>query len=489
MASHRYWRLNISACMTAGGYPDVETFELLAGGTSIATNAGSAYASSSYTPGNYGPGNAVVGQPGQWSAAGPVPQWWGYDFGAGGSADISAVRLTLRSETSPGWNTTSPTAFDVQWSDDNSTWTTGWSAATSPTAASQVITVSAPPSTVTVTPDNAAIVYSPYNWQVTALAATTWNPGAYFRTLFTGAACAVTFDMSVAVVPYSQFWWRVDNGPWTLASVAASVALNIPAITTNNAAVPFHRLEVVVKSMDIASGVNRWAAASPGAVRFTGIMLATGASLLAPGRAPLNVLIYGDSITEGARTLGEASATTVADMDAMFGWAFEQGRLLGAEVGIVGFSGTGYLNPAYSVPAFPGSYAFLAAGLARSFAPGPDLVVVNHGQNDGSADVKAAAVSAVNGLLAACPAAKVVLLNPLPPGDNTFLQAAVAACTAPGRAAWVSTAGFFIKAAGADAVQVHPSGPNDVGLIAPRVAGALRPFLPGAAALVARWTH
>ena len=182
-------------------------------------------------------------------------------------------------------------------------------------------------------------------------------------------------------------------------------------------------------------------------------------------------------------------ATTVADMDAMFGWAFEQGRLLGAEVGVVGFSGSGYVTSAFGVPAFPGSFGFLAAGIARSFSPAPDLVVVNHGQNDQSANVQAAATSALNGLLGAV-ACRVVLLNPLPPGDNAYLAAAAAGCSAPGRAAWVSTAGFFVRSAGSDASQIHPSGPNSAGLIGPRVAAVLRPFLPGAAAtLVARWTH
>lgn len=492
MAAHRYWRVLVTAC-NGSGYPDVDTFELLAGGVNVATTPSQAYASSSFVyPGlSFDPGNAVAGQAGDWSSGTTAPAWWGYDFGAGAAQDIASVRITNRSN-SPNWTTDSPAAVQLQWSEDNAAWTTLVAGTLNWTGPSQVLTITAPtptPTGATIDAGNAAFVYSPYNWQVTAAVATTWNPGAYVRTLFTGDSCALLFDMSAVVAPISQIWCRIDNGPWTLADVAASVALTVPAKTTANAAVPLHRLEIVVKAIDIGAGANRWSASAAGAVRFRGVMLWAGGTVQAPGRAPLNVLIYGDSITEGARTLGEASSTTVADMDAMFGWAFEQGRLLGAEIGVVGFSGSGYVTSAFGVPAFPGSFGFLAAGIARSFSPSPDLVVVNHGQNDQSANIQVAATGTLNGLLGAV-ACRVVLLNPLPPGDNAYLQAAVAGCSAPGRAAWVSTAGFFVRSAGSDASQIHPSGPNSAGLIGPRVAGVLRPFLPGAAgAVVARWTH
>lgn len=355
------------------------------------------------------------------------------------------------------------------------------------TATSTTVSFTTTATGIAITPNDTAIIYSPYNWQVLTGVATAWNPGAYFRVLFSGASCTLNFDVSSAVAPLSQLWWRVDNGPWTQALVASTIACGIPSITSSNVDIPYHRLDVVVKSMDSAAGVNRWVPPTPGAVRFTGLTLENGGGVLAPMRAALNVIVYGDSITEGVRTLGETGASPDFS-DAMFGWAFALGALLGAEIGLVGFGGTGFLSSLGQVPVFSTSYALIAAGVPRVFSPVPDLVVVNHGTNDGGSNVQAAAVAALNGLLAAVPC-RVALVNPLPLSDNAFLQAAVAGCSAPSRAAFVSTAGFFVKALGADGIQLHPSGPNATALIAPRVAAALRPLLTGVVATTARWTH
>ena len=86
--------------------------------------------------------------------------------------------------------------------------------------------------------------------------------------------------------------------------------------------------------------MNRWTPQAA-AVVLTGVTLANGAGVSAPATLPRNVLIYGDSITEGYHTV----ATGDTDgSDASLGWAYALRRLLGAEVGVVGFGGTGLLN-------------------------------------------------------------------------------------------------------------------------------------------------
>lgn len=335
---------------------------------------------------------------------------------------------------------------------------------------------------------NAAFVYSPYNWQVVANKATTWNAGAYFRVLFSGATCVLNFDVSVAVSPFSQIWWRIDNGPWVMAPVAASITCIVPTITAGNADVPYHRLDVAVKGMCNEVATNRWLSPVAGAVRFVGLILDTGASVLSTGKATLNILVYGDSITEGNRTLGETGNTPDVN-DALQGWAFSLGALLGAEIGVVGFGGTGYSTTYGGVPIFQSTFNLLSPGVARSFTPAPDLVVINHGINDQATNIQAAAITAINGLLAVV-ACKVVLLNPLPAGsDNQYLKAAVAGCSQPARAVFISSVGYFDKTKGADGYQLHPSGPNNTALIAPKVAAALRLVLAGTVAAVSRWTH
>ncbi len=345
----------------------------------------------------------------------------------------------------------------------------------------------APTPAVTNAPDDPGILYSPYNWNVTHGAAASWNPGAYFKTLFGGASCTLNFDVSANAAPLPQIMYRVDNGGWTQAPVAATISCTIPPATTGNADVGYHLLEVIYKSRDTSGGSVIWSNPSPTVPVFVGLTLAAGGVLVAPGRAPLNVAIFGDSITEGIRTLGEAASGTPDDNDARLCWAYEMGRLLGAEVGIIGHGGSGYNEGGVGgIPAFPTSLALIGPGISRVFAPQPDLILVNHGTNDGG-DVTANATASVNALLAACPSARLVLLNPFPRGDNAGLQAAAAGCAAPLRARWVSTAGFFNTALGSDSYNLHPSGPNGVLVIAPKVAAAVRPFL--SAGVLDRWTH
>ena len=359
-----------------------------------------------------------------------------------------------------------------------------YSAAAGGTVLAESSTINVAAGGAVIAPDDPGLVYSPYTWNVTHSAATAWNPGAYFRTLFSGGNCVLGFDVSNNGVPKSQIWWRVNNGPWTSVAVGSTVTCAVPAVMQSNADVPYHLLEVVFKSIDSAAGLNRWNSPAQTAIVFTGLTLAVGGVVAAPGRAGLNILIFGDSITEGVRTLGEALATTPDDNDAMHCWAFAQARLLGAEVGIVGWGGTGYTAAFANVPVFGSSFGSLAGGVARSFSPLPDLIVVNHGAND-LGDYSVPARTALAAVAAACPGVPIAVLNPLTKPTSVPLQTAASGVAA---ARYVATAGFCNSALGIDSVALHPSGPNGVGAIAPQVAAALRPLL-SKAAVVARWTH
>jgi lysophospholipase L1-like esterase len=333
---------------------------------------------------------------------------------------------------------------------------------------------------VSAAPNNAAMVYSPYNWNIGGAAAITANAGAYFRTLFgSSSTCALNFDVTGMVSPTSEIWSRIDNGAWTQAVVGATVSLNIPAITLGNADVPYHLLEVVVKSTTETQ--NRWNAGNSTRVVFKGLTLDAGAALLAPLKAPKNLLIYGDSITEGVRTLGESASNDTDRNDAMMGWAYRLGALLGAEVGVVGFGASGLsVTGSGNVPVLGSSYGLLYAGVSRSFSPVPDMVIFNEGTNDGGNNTVAAMTAVLNGILTACPGTVVAVLRPFDGNQAANLQAAIAACSNQAACHYVDTTGFFNTSYGVDSLGLHPSGPNDLGLIAPQLAGALRPLLsPG----------
>jgi hypothetical protein len=73
-----------------------------------------------------------------WQADGTSGQWIGQDFGAGNEKDIVEITMQLLSGVtlSRGMR-----EFDVQYSDDNSTWTTSWSVTTTwPSTAQQTFT-------------------------------------------------------------------------------------------------------------------------------------------------------------------------------------------------------------------------------------------------------------------------------------------------------------------------------------------------------------
>jgi lysophospholipase L1-like esterase len=337
---------------------------------------------------------------------------------------------------------------------------------------------------VNVAPNNAAIAYSPYTWNVTGAAASTIDAGAYFRTLFSGASCTLNFNVANMATPASEIWWRIDDGPWTEAAVAATVALSIPSTTASNADVPYHLLEVVVKST--TQTANRWnsvGSATGTAVIFTGLTLASGAAVVAPLTAPLDILCFGDSITEGVRALGESAANDTDQNDALLSWAYRLGQLLGAEVGLVGFGSLGLsVTGSGNVPILGSSYSLLYAGQARSFSPTPNLVVINIGTNDSTTNTVAAMTGLLNGLISACPGTPIAVLRPFNGNQAANLQSAITACNAPTQCHWIDTTGFFSTTYGSDSLNLHPSGPNGVGRIAPQVAAVLRPLVAGSTA-------
>ena len=330
--------------------------------------------------------------------------------------------------------------------------------------------------TTAIAPNNAGILYSPYNWNVGASSAVTINAGAYFKTLFSGASCVLNFTVTYMASPASELWWRIDDGPLTEANVAATVTLTIPAQTASNADVPYHLLEVIVKST--TETANRWnsvGSATGTAVIFTGLTLDAAAAVVAPLAAAKNLLIYGDSITEGVRTCGEAATYDTDRNDAWACWSYRLGALLGAEVGVVGFGASGLsVVGSGNVPILGTSYNLLYQGQSRTFSPLPNLVAFNEGTNDGNTNIVAAMTGVLNGILAACAGSPIAVLRPFNGNQAANLQAAIAACNNPAACHYIDTTGFFNTAYGADAMALHPSGPNDLAIIAPQIAAAVQ---------------
>jgi hypothetical protein len=177
----------------------------------------------------------------------------------------------------------------------------------------------------------------------------------------------------------SQFWTRVDGGPLVQHILApGSPDFNISAGPPFSHS-PKHLLEVIIKSTTETE--SRWSPQST-AVRFTGISLDPSGVLELPNRRPFNVLIYGDSITEGVRTLGYENIALDTDRnDAVRDYSYTLSTLLPIEIGVVGFGATGTTKGGSGgVPALTESWNRLWDGEVRDFETHrPDLVIYNEG--------------------------------------------------------------------------------------------------------------
>jgi lysophospholipase L1-like esterase len=322
-------------------------------------------------------------------------------------------------------------------------------------------------------PDSSAISYSPYNWNITHTSATSINAGAYFRTKFTGASCTLNFDVSTMGTPASQLYYRIDGvGAWTKVSVEATIVCTMPTATGGYQQ---HFLEVVIKST--SETLQRWSTLAT-AVKFTGITLDPNAYLVAVGKKLLNILFFGDSITEGVRTVNASDTYDTDRNDATQTWDYELGKYLGAEVGIVGFGAQGWnVTGSGSVPPLPSSYNLLYSGASRSFSTQPDLVVINMGTNDGAANVVAQETTFLNTMLSTV-SCKIAVLRPFHGDQSANLQTAIAACSNPSRVTYIDTNGMFNTAYSYDGY--HPYGFTNIADIAPALASPLKALLLGA---------
>jgi lysophospholipase L1-like esterase len=353
--------------------------------------------------------------------------------------------------------------------------------ATSVAKAIDNFTVAAPLSLLSIAPNNAAIVYSPGNWAVNSSQALSINAGAYFSMLFEGSTLQLNFNVANLGTPNSEIYVRIDGyenqSPWTKYNVAATITPTMPADT---AALPYHLVEVCIKST--SETINRWNSPSATAVIFTGFTLAAGSAVLAPNTAPNGaVLFFGDSITEGVRTVNQTATNDTDRNDAMMGWAYAQRELLGIEAGIIGFGASGLtVTGSGNVPVLSSTYNLIMAGVSRTWPANLRMIVLNEGTNDSSASpsaVTSALTTVLNDLLSACPGVPIVVMRPFGGYQAAALQAGILACNNPNLVHWLDTTGFFNTALGSDSGQLHPSGPNDLGVIAQQVAAGLEPIL------------
>lgn len=346
---------------------------------------------------------------------------------------------------------------------------------------------------VTIAPNNAALYYSPCNWNVTSGAATTNNGGAYFKTIFTGGSVSLNFNIAnMPTNAYSQIVYRIDGLGWIQANVSAgTVALTMPASTTG---LSQHSLEVIVKSTTEFQSPSqtgyRWAiTSSPSpAVILTSLTLATGAMVSAPKTYPNSFCIFGDSITEGYKAAMGSGGVSDSDWsDAMVSYSYLLGKALDAEVGIVGFGGQGWGTAGVgNVPAFYQTYNLYYSGSpTRSFAGLTGIIIMQGGNDGASANEVGNMLTVFNGITASNSAVPVFVLCEFTYGYQcTNMQTAIASANAPSQFKYINAySALGQPTSGVNSFDgVHPQGAANVTYYAPGLAALIAPYVGGSAA-------
>jgi len=327
----------------------------------------------------------------------------------------------------------------------------------------------------TIAPNDANILYSPYNWLVSAGTAKTISGGAYLRATFTGTPTVLTatFNMTNQPATKSRVGFRVDGGPWQDFDVAATITLSMPANTWAS-----HTVEMVV--IATTEGANRWNAPQDTAVVLTGITGDVAIATRTQRARKLYGMAFGDSITEGVRTLNMTATADTNRNDSRLAWAYPLGEMLGAEIGVVGMGGTGIAKVGSgNVPAFPSSAPYLWAGQARSLTTpkAPDFIVAHVGANDSAstdADVTANITTLVNAWATATPeSTRIFIMAGWTQRKAAAIIAGIAAAATPRRVTYIDTTGWWNSADASDSL--HPYGYINITDLSQRVAVAIRP--------------
>lgn len=123
-SGHRYWRINVTANngdVSATQFVEVEMRETVGG--SDATGSGTASAGGGFTGSTAA--NAFDNSVATSYTPSGTAGWLKYDFGSGNAKNIVEVAIKANSATGPATNfAAAPKDFTLQWSDDDSSWTT-----------------------------------------------------------------------------------------------------------------------------------------------------------------------------------------------------------------------------------------------------------------------------------------------------------------------------------------------------------------------------
>jgi phage-related protein len=241
---------------------------------------------------------------------------------------------------------------------------------------------------------------SPYNWETISTTSQSANAGAYKKIAWNGTQLALRLDMTgldqtvtlpnglvgtqmvFHFTPMLRYW--VDDGP--------DINLQLPftAVSSSDVLLPLvsglapgnHTLTYIIEGIYHSNSFDSWT--DPDNCVLVKSVQIDGVTL-APNHYAKNVIAFGDSEIVGYFMRNIANPVT--GNDAQHSWAMLLGRKLGAEVGLVGWPGSGYNRVGLgNVPKFGTHWPLYRDGSSRlvtgKFSPIPDYLLLAHGQND-----------------------------------------------------------------------------------------------------------
>lgn len=214
--------------------------------------------------------------------------------------------------------------------------------------------------------------------------AVTTAPGAYLEFAFAGDMAVARFDTSINQMPHLHLWVRIDGGDMVETALDSYIRVKTQTVGP-------HICRIIFKGSIEQTG--RWYAPLTGAVRFLGVQTERPIPI-SPDPRPVMEII-GDSITEGvlidtdycegthaAYEIDQLNRPYQDDVCATWGWLTAEA--LGYRPLVMGYGAVGATRAGCGrVPAVPDSYPYFFDGEPLEGLPAADVIVINHGANDG----------------------------------------------------------------------------------------------------------
>jgi lysophospholipase L1-like esterase len=236
----------------------------------------------------------------------------------------------------------------------------------------------AAPSSKSISVADPHLFLTPENWVYTnhRTQLTTNCPGAYFKIAFSGTSFGLVIDTSknIGADELPKIGYQIDEGIIHYVTAPKAGFETEMDLAADLAPGP-HQIKV---SLEGLGHVDRWNIPQD-ALIIKSFLIDSNAALAAPVLLPKRLIVYGDSITEGANTF--IAENNVENKQWSTTWDSFLAKDLHAEISVVAFQSQGFLHEGQgNVPQFRQAFSCIRRNVPRHFS-NPDAVFVNLGTN------------------------------------------------------------------------------------------------------------